>query len=274
MAESPTYTFSKGSYPQSGNGQNLSCFSNLSDEDAQNQCNNLGDTCAGFSISADGSGGGCFKSDINGGMVNDSSYNGYTKSSTFTTNQNDRDLKASVCKSTPNGLNSLNSEIDNCTSTIELKRNTNFVDNTVRLEQDINTLSATTMDFLVMGDTMIGQFGHNDIAKQVSDRNNELKSKKTNLIKEIENSEAIVERSNRDFSDVKDTVSEPQSKQFLHFIEDYTLAILVMAYLFMIIAVIYVYTSTSENKLIAFGKSIVGSVLLTIFLFMMLFFLS
>jgi len=195
-------------------------------------------------------------------------------SPTFTTNQNDRDLKASVCKSTPNGLNNLKGEIDTCTSATELKRNQNFAGNTVKLQQDISALSATTMDSLVMGDTMFGQFGYNDIAKQVSARNEELKTKRDGLFKEVENNEALIERSNRDFSDVKDTIPEPQPKRFVRFIEDYTLAILTISYLFMIIAIIYVYTATSDNKLIAFGKIFVGSILLTMFLFMMLFFLS
>jgi hypothetical protein len=270
-----TYIMTKGGYPQSGNGQNQSCFSNLTVEQAQQQCDGLGDRCAGFSIAADSSGNGCFKSDTNGGIVYDSSYNGYTKSSqTFTTNQNDRDLKASVCKSTPNGLNNITGEINNCTSTTEIKRNTNFAANTVKLQQDINALSATTMDSLIMGDTMFGQFGYSDIAKQVQARNEELKEKKIKLFKEVENNEAIIERSNRDFVDEKDSISEPQPKRFVRFIEDYTLAILSISYLFMIISIIYVYTLTSELKLIGFLKAIVGSILLSMFLFMMLFFLS
>lgn len=270
-----TYIMTKGGYPQSENGQNQSCFSNLSVEQAQQQCDALGDNCAGFSISVDGSGNGCFKSDTKGGITYDSNYNGYAKSSqTFSTNQNDRDLKASVCKSTPNGLNNLSGEINNCTSTTELKRNTNFAANTVRLQQDISALSATSMDSLMMGDTMFGQFGYNDIAKQVQARNEEIRTKRDGLIKEVEKDEALIERSNRDFSDERDTVPEPQPKRFVRFIEDYTLAILLISYLFMIIAFIYVYTATSDIKLIAFGKSIVGSVLLTMFLFMILFYLS
>lgn len=204
--------------------------------------------------------------------TNDSSW-GYCQIDSGTTNQNDRNLKASVCKSTPNGLNTLNSEIDTCTSTTELNRNTNFAGNTVKLQQDISSLSSSVMDSLTMGDTMFGQFGYNDIAKQVKVRNEELKSKKETLIENVEKNEAIIERSNRDFSDVKDTVPEPMPKKTLHFIEDWTLAILSISYLFMIIAVIYVYTSISENKLVAFFQSLVGSTLLSLFLFMVLFYL-
>jgi len=278
MIETSEYNITKGGYMQSQDGQNISCFSNLSVDEAKKQCDALGDKCAGFSIAIDNSGG-CFKSNIKGGLVNDSNYNGYTKSkilneSAVTTNQNDRDLKASVCKSTPNGLNNLAEEIDICSSTVEIKRNNNFAGNTIKLEQDISSLSSTTMDTLIMGDTMFGQSGHNDIANQINGRNEELKNKKNKLLKEIEKSEAIIERSNRDFSDVKDTIKEPEPKRFLRFIEDYTLAILCMSYLFMIIAVIYIYTITAEFKLIGFGKSFILSILLTMFLFMILFYLS
>ncbi len=192
----------------------------------------------------------------------------------FTTNQNDRDLKASVCKSTPNGLNNLDSEINNCTSTTEIKRNNNFAANTLKIQQDIITLTGITADSLVMGDTLFGQAGHSDVRKQLKARNEDLKAKKGELMKKIDKDEAIIERSNRDFSDVKDTISEPQSTKVLRFVEDYTLAILSIAYLFMVIAIIYVYTATSELKLIAFGKSFVASIFLSMFLFMLLFFLT
>jgi hypothetical protein len=187
---------------------------------------------------------------------------------------NDRDLKASVCKSTPNGLNTLNGEINNCMSTTELNRNTNFAENTFKLQQDITTLSGTTGDSLTMGDTMFGQFGYNDIAKQVQSRNNELKKKKEQISKDVEKGNAIIERSNRDFADVKDTISEPQPKRVLRFIEDYTLAILIISYIFMIITIIYMYTITSEIKLVAFGKAFVGSIFLSMFLFMLLFYIT
>jgi hypothetical protein len=186
----------------------------------------------------------------------------------------DRNLKASACKAIPNSLNDLNIKIDTCTSEEEKSRNDNFATNTVKLQEDISSLRATTNDTLIMGDTMFGQAGYSDIAKQVRDRNNDLKTKKDNLSKEIEKGEGIIARSNRDFADVNNTVSEPQPKTRLRFIEDYTLAILLISYIFMIIAAIYIYTITSEFKLVAFGKAFVGSILLSMFLFIFLFYIT
>lgn len=51
-----------------------------------------------------------------------------------------------------------------------------------------------------------------------------------------------MDRSNRDFIDVKRTLPEKQPKKLLHFIEDYTMALLAISYLFMIIVGIYYYS--------------------------------
>lgn len=189
-------------------------------------------------------------------------------------NFEDNNVTAAVCRSVPNGLNDLNSKIEQCTTSTELNRNTNFAANTFKLQKDIESLTSSVGDSLVMGDTMYGQYGYQDIANQVKDRNSDLKNKKEQLVKEVEKGEAIIERSNRDFSDVKDSISEPQANQKLRFVEDYTLAFLTISYLFMIIAAIYIYTLISDNKLVAFGKSFVASIFLSIFLFMLLYYFT
>ena len=130
------------------------------------------------------------------------------------------------------------------------------------------------MDSLTMGDTMFGQFGYNDIAKQVKARNAELKKKKEQLSKEVEKNEATIEKSNRDFEDTYKEVPMPQPKRVLRFIEDWTLAILVIAYLFMVVSIIYVYTSTSDLKFVAFGKSLCWKYISINVLFMVLFYLT
>ena len=186
----------------------------------------------------------------------------------------DKNATAAVCRSVPNGLNDLNSKISDCTTTTELNRNTNFAENTFKLQKDIQALTATVGDSLMMGDSMFGQFGYQDIAKQVKERHTELKTKKETLLKNVDKNESIIERSNRDFADVKDTIKEPQPKRVLRFVEDYTMAFLTIAYLFMIISIIYVYTATAELKLVAFGKIFVGSLFLTMFLFMLLYYLT
>jgi hypothetical protein len=185
----------------------------------------------------------------------------------------DRNLAASACKAVPNGLNNLTSQLNTCTSAQELTRNTNFAENTIKLQSDIQSLGGIVTDSLVMGDTMFGQFSYGDVTNQVKQRNAELKSKKELMMKEVDKKEAIIERADRDFSDVNNLTPKPLPKRVLNFVEDYTLAFLIIAYLFMIIAIIYVYTATSDLKLIGFGKALIGSIFLSVFMFMMMFYL-
>lgn len=60
-------------------GPQPSCFSGLTLEQAQQNCNNLGSQCVAFSFSNDGKGTGCYKGDTKAGMLNTSAYNGYVK---------------------------------------------------------------------------------------------------------------------------------------------------------------------------------------------------
>lgn len=186
----------------------------------------------------------------------------------------DRNTGANVCRSTPNGLQALSAEINQCTTTTEAKRNMNFAEHTFKINKDIETLQALVADSLVMGDTVFGKAGVGEIAKQVQARHKELTAKKEHLKAEIDKKEAIVERSNRDFEDVKSRVPDPQPKRVLNVLEDYTMAFLVISYLFMILAGIYVFTAIAPFKLIAFFKALGGSVFLTIFLFMVMYYFT
>jgi hypothetical protein len=61
-------------------GPQPSCFSNLTVEQAQANCNNLGSKCVGFSFSKGGNvGSGCYKGNHKAGMNNNSAYVGYVK---------------------------------------------------------------------------------------------------------------------------------------------------------------------------------------------------
>jgi len=183
----------------------------------------------------------------------------------------DRNVTSAVCRSTPNGLKDLNAKINQCTSTTELSRNTDFAENTFKLNKDIESLRAMVGDSLVLGDTIYGKTGSAQIVNEVKARNDTLKAQKGKLLTQVDKDEAIIERSNRDFSDVKDTLPETQTTKVLHFIEDYTLAFLSMAYLFMLVSIIYIYTIQSEAMLAGFFKASIGGVIFTIFFYALLY---
>jgi hypothetical protein len=185
----------------------------------------------------------------------------------------DRNISSSVCRSTPNGINNVVSQLNNCTTTVEQNRNNNLGNNMLDIKRDIESLRANVGDSLLMGDSMFGNFGHINITNQIRERNNELKRKKDELMKGIDKKEAIIERTNRDFSDVKDSLPEKQSNKVLHFIEDYTLAFLSISYLFMIIGFIYFYTISSTSYMSGFFQSFVGSIIITVFVVFILYYL-
>jgi hypothetical protein len=132
-------------------------------------------------------------------------------------------------------------------------------------------LRASVGDSLMMGDSIFGNTGHAEIIHEVKERNHDLKIKKETLMKDVDNKESIINRSNRDFTDVKDSLPETQPKKILHFMEDYTLAILLMAYLFMVITCIYMYTATAAIPMTAIFNGIMISIPVTILAAMLLY---
>lgn len=190
------------------------------------------------------------------------------------TSADKRNTSSALCRAKANGLNGLFSDIDNCTSTTEQQRNNDLASMTTQLKQDITALQANITDSLHMGDAMFGSYGYADITKQVTARNDDLKSKKEALLTDIKKKEAIVERSNRDFTDLKDSLPQPQPTPLLHVVEDYTLAVLLTSYLFALLAGLYVYVSLAESKGMALLKGTVGGAIFSAFVFMVTFYLT
>jgi len=128
---------------------------------------------------------------------------------------------------------------------------------------DSQFLRASIGNSLHMGDSMFGEFGYADVTKQVNDRNAELKRKKEVLKKSIDKSEAIISRSGRDFTDVKDSLPETLPNKTLHVLEDYTVAVVFIAYLFMVLSFIFYYTSQATVFITGLIQSVLGSILVT-----------
>ncbi len=177
-----------------------------------------------------------------------------------------RDNTAIQCKSTPNGLSNIMSQLEKCTSNTETLRTTNFVENVMKVKSDIESQAMIVMDSLNAGDAIFGQASGATISTQMMEHNKQLKQKKEELSKHIENNEAIIERSNRDFIYTREELPDNISAKKVNFIEDYTVAILLISYIFMIIAVVYVYIIMSENKIRAGIMGITGATILSVFL--------
>jgi hypothetical protein len=114
-------------------------------------------------------------------------------------------------------------------------------------DPDISRLQATITNLLTIGDNMYSPVS-GSVTKDVRSRNNELSEKKAKIENEIKEQEAIINRSNRDFTDVRNELPEKIPNKSLHFIEDYTLVILCISYFFMIIVALHIYVMHSTEQ--------------------------
>lgn len=179
-----------------------------------------------------------------------------------------------TCRADVKGIEKLSMGITNCMRPEEKTRNNTLMTHTLYLESDIASLRANVFDSLTVGDSMFGNYGHTDVTKQVKERNKDLKAKKDELMDDINKKEAIIERSNRDFTDIKNNLPEVEPKTVLHFIEDYTLAILSISYLFMMCIIIYGYTITGLPHLTRFIQALGASLFFTMFMFIILYYMT
>lgn len=143
-----------------------------------------------------------------------------------------------------------------------------------KLKDDIKQILGKANDALMVGDSaFLVMDNEKGIVKDVKERIDALETEKKELEKEIDKQHQLIQTSNRDFSDVKDTLPETQPERFLYFIEDYTLSILAMAYLIMVVAASSFHTYLSLDTWAAILESLVACGVLTIFLFMLLYYL-
>jgi hypothetical protein len=143
-----------------------------------------------------------------------------------------------------------------------------------QLKDDIKQILGKANNALMMGDTVFTVQGNEKgIVKDVKERIDVLEKEKIELEQEISKQHQRIQTSNRDFSDVKDTLPDTQPEKFLYFIEDYTLAILSMSYLILVIAFISFRTYLSSDTWTTFLESLVGCSIFTIFAFMLLYYL-
>jgi hypothetical protein len=143
-----------------------------------------------------------------------------------------------------------------------------------KLKDDIKQILGKANDALMVGDSaFLVKDNEKGIVKDVKERIDALETEKKKLEQEIDKQHQLIQTSNRDFSDVKDTLPETQPERFLYFIEDYTLSILAMAYLIMVVAASSFHTYLSLDTWAAILESLVGFGILTIFLFMLLYYL-
>ena len=141
-------------------------------------------------------------------------------------------------------------------------------------DPDITRLQATITDLITIGNSMYDPTS-GSVTADVRARNSELSEKKTKIENEIKEQEAIINRSNRDFTDVRDELPETLPNKSLHFIEDYTLVILCISYFFMIMVALHIYVlHSTEQWTTALLRGLFYSFLLTLISGMILYYIA
>lgn len=135
--------------------------------------------------------------------------------------------------------------------------------------EDITTLKAQIDSSLLLGDKIVNQSGGTKISPYVQSQIKELESKKADINHDILEKERMVHTSNRDFAE-GNPVNE--QKTVLRVIEDHTVAILLLSYLFMLFMFMYWYVIQSPFIMKAIVEAIIGGFFFSIFSFMVLYY--
>jgi len=143
------------------------------------------------------------------------------------------------------------------------------VDDVIR--EDIATLRSQITNALTLGDNIVNQSGGTKISSYVQEQLTTLTSKQNEMYDDILEKERMVQASNRDFSDAN-PVNEP--KTTLRVIEDHTVAILLLSYLFMLVMAMYWYVMQSPSMMKGITEAIVGGFFFSILSFMLLHYVS
>ncbi len=178
---------------------------------------------------------------------------------------------AALCKSTPNKVSNLYSEMNSCRNEIENGRIDSLMFKIMNTQQDMDKESIQFNDLLLSGDNIFGTTTHDSNMAEIQKRNQELKDMKSNVQAEIDKNESMAERADRDFVDSREALPDSLPKKSLHVIEDYTLAVALITYIFMALAFLYVYVVASGYTLRSIIVGLIAEFVITIALFSILY---
>jgi hypothetical protein len=160
------------------------------------------------------------------------------------------DSTAATCH-TGTGVADMTTKLSDCLSTSEKNHNVDIA-NVLTLKDAIDDAKNHIIDGLTRGDSIFGTSGHSQVTREMKHHNDELKLKKSSMEKAAEKKQQIIQTHNRDFSDHL----EPANESKVMSVEDYTVFMFVMSYVFAACIFIYVYTYNAPVMLQGLGKSV------------------
>jgi hypothetical protein len=185
------------------------------------------------------------------------------------TPQLSQDDSAALCKSNPLQIQQLTQGLASCRSSTEAQRANQLlfsVDDTMGF---FSGQTAQFNDLMVTGDKFLGAAPSSSSLNEVRARNRDLKTRAKKLEGQIDRGTARMEQMERDFLDTKATLPETLPKKIIHVLEDYTLAVLLLAYIFAALAVLFYYVNIHNYALNSILIGTVGIGVLSLFLFIL-----
>lgn len=171
--------------------------------------------------------------------------------------QNDQ---AAICKST-NQLSQTLQQLQQCTSTADQQNMQSVLGLVNTAQADFDNFNTAYNDLLLTGDSLFGTVPNTTAVSDVAKRNAELTARAAQLEKEIASLQATKERADRDFLETKSDLPERQVSKVVNVIDDYTLVVFMVAYIFLTLSLAYWYISTNLYTPTSIGIASIAAVL-------------
>ena len=154
--------------------------------------------------------------------------------------------KATICKLDPTRITAIRNNAYECANKSEDKQRQRFATDTGKQLEEIETLKSVYTNAIATADSIFGSGSTTTFATEIDIRNKELKQKVAELTTTINRSKATIERADRDFVDSKEQQPDPMPIRTSHVIDDYTLIIMFISYLFLALTILYWYVQQND----------------------------
>ena len=177
--------------------------------------------------------------------------------------------KATICKANQGGASILRLS-EECANDTEFARRKTFATDTGKQFAEIENLKSLYRDATTTAESVFGSGSKQTYIDDINNRNKELKERKAKLAETIDRSKAAIERADRDFVDSKEQLPETMPNRTAHVIDDYTLLVLFISYIFFALTVLYWYVQQNEFSLKALLTGLGVGIVVSGVLFMLI----
>lgn len=175
--------------------------------------------------------------------------------------QNDQ---AATCKSQLQVIPELQQGLSACRNTEEVQRATQLLMTLSNVPGEVEAQTIQFMNLLATGDSFFGTSAATSSVQDVKSRNQELKKTLEEAQADISKYTMIVERSERDFVDEKDAAPEEIHKKHINVLDDYTLLVLAISYVFCVLVGVLTYMVNNDFSLTSIAVSLVAAAALSL----------